>query len=70
MVQMKPAFPSVDTLIDPLPLPSATSARGNIACVTPEVTPRSAARQTARQIQVRGKSSKYEMSKSSGTEPS
>ena len=35
-------------MVDVLPLPSAASARGNIAYVTPEVTPRSAATQTAR----------------------
>ena len=67
---MQPVFPSVDAMVDVLPLPSAASALGNIACATPEVTPRSAAThtQTARQIQTRGKSSQSDMTKSSGTE--
>ena len=34
----QPAFPAVDALIGVFPLPSAASARGNIVCVTPEVT--------------------------------
>ena len=45
---MQPVFPSADAMAEVLPLPSAASARGDIVCVTPEVTPRSAATQTAR----------------------